>query len=49
MRERRKPQHRNPFDLPERELGSLTQDECFACDAETQTKKKKKKLRCGIC
>ena len=31
------------------DLYRLTQEDCYACDAETQTKKKKKKSQCRIC
>ena len=55
---RKKTEKKNPFldltgvDMERRrrslELYRLTQDECYACDAETQTKKKKKS-QCRIC
>ena len=55
---KKKAEKRNPFlemagtDIERRrrsvDLYRRTQDECFACDAETQTKKKKKS-QCRIC
>ena len=56
---RKKAEKKNPFldlagaDMERRrrsvDLYRRTQDECFACDAETQTKKKTKKSHCRIC
>ena len=53
---RQKAEKKNPFlaggELERRrrsvDLYRLTQEDCYACDAETQTKKKKKS-QCRIC